>query len=275
MKQWELARYLIDAKKCVDSVLYIADNAEKLRYFGLKELVDEKRNTFYINCCAVIDHTIATKTKDKKDLCAQDSIAELLYRERDKNSAHKDEDYIPQEFDKLIQIAEQMKAQLIHIADRCKEYIPSHLTLDFVPHDKALFRAIHKILAEDEEKIRKTKHPLMAADKSPFVQEGITKAILHDTLDLRTIPEEKRSEFAVVIEDGICFFEGIQERQDACIKINMLFNQNMWCSLDAKHIEMIQKLTELGVLDDFSQIQDVTDPIILARAKIIMDEAEK
>lgn len=63
MKQWELARYLIDAKKCVDSVLYIADNAEKLRYFGLKELVDEKRNTFYINCCAVIDHTIATKTK--------------------------------------------------------------------------------------------------------------------------------------------------------------------------------------------------------------------
>ena len=90
-----------------------------------------------------------------------------------------------------------------------------------------------------------------------------------------TIPEEKRSEFAVVIEDGICFFEGIQERQDACIKINMLFNQNMWCSLDAKHIEMIQKLTELGVLDDFSQIQDVTDPIILARAKIIMDEAEK
>lgn len=127
MKQWELARYLIDAKKCVDSVLYIADNAEKLRYFGLKELVDEKRNTFYINCCAVIDHTIATKTKDKKDLCAQDSIAELLYRERDKNSAHKDEDYIPQEFDKLIQIAEQMKAQLIHIADLCKEYIPSHL----------------------------------------------------------------------------------------------------------------------------------------------------
>ena len=42
MKQWEIARYLIDAKKCVDSVLYISENAERLRYFGLKELVDEK-----------------------------------------------------------------------------------------------------------------------------------------------------------------------------------------------------------------------------------------
>ena len=28
MTKWELARYLIDAKKCVDSVLYISINAE-------------------------------------------------------------------------------------------------------------------------------------------------------------------------------------------------------------------------------------------------------
>ena len=58
MKKWELARYLIDAKKCVDSILYIGEHAEELRHYDLKTLIDEKRNTFYINCCAVIEHTI-------------------------------------------------------------------------------------------------------------------------------------------------------------------------------------------------------------------------
>lgn len=70
MKKWELARYLIDAKKCVDSVLYIGEHAEELRYYDLKTLIDEKRNTFYINCCAVIEHTIASKTQQKKRFVA-------------------------------------------------------------------------------------------------------------------------------------------------------------------------------------------------------------
>ena len=76
MKKWELARYLIDAKKSVDSILYISKHADQLRYYDLRELIDGKRNTFYINCCAVIDKTIAPKTSDKRNLCKKDPIVE-------------------------------------------------------------------------------------------------------------------------------------------------------------------------------------------------------
>ena len=271
MKKWELARYLIDAKKCVDSVLYIGEHAEELRYYDLKTLIDEKRNTFYINCCAVIEHTIASKTQQKKTLCSNDTIVELLFRERDKNSAHKDEDYIPQEFNRIAQIAEQMKAQIIHVREICAHDIPKELTLNFVSHDKALFRAIHRLLAEDEEKILHEKHPLRNAVNNP---DGEYKSfnILNDTIDLRTIPEDKKKEYAVVLKEGINFQEGIQERQDLCIRMNLLFDQNAWCSVNEREYKKVEELTKLGCYNEYGVIQPPpTDPILLARIEKIMN----
>ena len=153
-------------------------------------MIDEKRNTFYINCCAVIEHTLTPKTHQKQNLCAKDKTVELLFRERDKNSAHKDEDYIPQEFGRIAQIAEQMKTQIIHVREICKDFIPKKLTLDFVSHDKALFRAVHKLLAEDEEKILDEKHPFRKVMIQPN-EESRSINVLNDTIDLRKIPEEK------------------------------------------------------------------------------------
>ena len=37
MTDWELARYLIDAKKNIDSLLFIQLNIEKLTYLNIKE----------------------------------------------------------------------------------------------------------------------------------------------------------------------------------------------------------------------------------------------
>lgn len=37
MTEWELARYLIDAKKNIDSLLFIQLNIEKLTYLNIKE----------------------------------------------------------------------------------------------------------------------------------------------------------------------------------------------------------------------------------------------
>ena len=42
MTKWELARYLIDAKKCVDSIMYIDENLVALKNIGVREKVDSK-----------------------------------------------------------------------------------------------------------------------------------------------------------------------------------------------------------------------------------------
>lgn len=276
MKPWELAKYLIDAKKCVDSILYIEENAKQLRYYDLKELIDGKRNTFYINCCGIIDKTIVTCKGAKRELCVRDKIVELLYLERDKNSAHKDDDYIPQQFDKISNIAEQMKEQLNHVRHICSDYLPKEITLDFVPHDKALFRAVHKLLADDEEALLAKKYPL----KQAIVwQDENAKAfpILNDTLELRTLSEEAQKNYAVVINNGINMYEGVQERQDSCIKINLLYNQNVWCNIEKSKLKQYTELVKLGAIDEYGTIQPLpTDPIIRSQIeKILMDMQQK
>lgn len=276
MKPWELAKYLIDAKKCVDSILYIEENAKQLRYYDLKELIDGKRNTFYINCCGIIDKTIVTCKGAKRELCVRDKIVELLYLERDKNSAHKDDDYIPQQFDKISNIAEQMKEQLNHVRHICSDYLPKEITLDFVPHDKALFRAVHKLLADDEEALLAKKYPL----KQAIVwQDENAKAfpILNDTLELRTLSEEAQKNYAVVINNGINMYEGVQERQDSCIKMNLLYNQNVWCNIEKSKLKQYTELVKLGAIDEYGTIQPLpTDPIIRSQIeKILMDMQQK
>lgn len=267
MKKWELARYLIDAKKCVDSVLYISKHAEQLQYYDLRELIDGKRNTFYINCCAVIDKTIAPKTSNKHTLCEKDPIVNLLYLERDKNSAHKDDSYIPQSFDKIDAIAFQMKEQIIHIRELCKEHLPKEITLDFVPHDKALFRAVHKLLADDEEKILQKKYPFRNT-AVPGGENSQSVTILHDTLDLRSIPEEARKEYGVLFTGGLNLYENVQGWQDSAIRVNLLNNLNMWCSVSEENLKKHQELVQLGAYDDFDIPQPPPkDPII---ANIIM-----
>ena len=143
MDKWELARYLIDAKKCVDSVLFIAAYGDELRYIDLRKKTSELRSEFSIKCCVVLDKHLERVKIKKRDLCNQDELVQSLYYERDKNSAHKDESYLSPEFESLNEIAEQMKEQLIHIRSVCSDSLPDVVTLDFVPHDRELFRMLH------------------------------------------------------------------------------------------------------------------------------------
>ena len=43
MKKWELARYLLDAKKSIDTLLYVAENSEDVSMIDIQELVNEIR----------------------------------------------------------------------------------------------------------------------------------------------------------------------------------------------------------------------------------------
>lgn len=255
MTKWELARYLIDAKKCVDSVLYISINAEELRYIDLRKKINEIRNEFYIKCCVVIDKYIENSKQKKKDLCNIDEVINSLYYERDKNSAHKDEKYQTQRFDSLSEIVDQMQNQIKHICEKCAMSLPDEITLDFVPHDRELFRLLHHITAKEEDEVNKRKYPFRDVFSCEDDVNAKTFKIFNDTEDLRNLTEDEKKDYGVIVEDGINSYEGLQNRQDAAIRINVLYGLNVWCSINQKYFKQIEKLTELGCFDEFGVIQ--------------------
>ena len=93
MIEWELARYLIDAKKNIDSLLFIQLNIDKLTNLNIKERFDKIQMEFYLKLCYILDDVF--KKKKKPIICSSNKIIKSIYDERDKNNAHKDKDYIP------------------------------------------------------------------------------------------------------------------------------------------------------------------------------------
>ena len=268
--KWELARYLLDAKKNVDSMWYIVENAEQLKNLNLRKKTNDIRREFYIDGCIVIDELISSKKLNKKELCAQDSIIERVYYERDKNSAHKDERYREHDCSSLLDIKKEMENQVKHIREVAAECLPDNLTLDFVCHDKEMFRFVHHVTTDIEEVILKKKYPLRNMFQG--VESGPVLKVLNDTEDLRKIEADHKSEYCVIMSDGLCFNEGVQERQDACVRINALYGENVWCSVNEKEMKKLQDLTELGAFDEFGIIQEPPkDPILNARIQRILD----
>ena len=248
MTQWELARYIIDAKKCVDSIWYIADNVKLIANINLREKVDLILHNFYINVCTVLDNTFIKK---KKELCAKDKIVERIYYERDKKYAHKDINYKPTPFNNFYELKDRLINQIVHVRNLCKQMLPKILTLDFVPHDKELFRFINGLTAEKEEEIKRKKYPLYNVPISNG-ENLITKSVLHEVDELRGLTEEQKNEYCVVVENGLNTYEGIQLRQEGCIKINILTgNTNMWVSPIAKNLKKFQQLKHKGFIDQF------------------------
>ena len=234
----------MDAKKCVDTMLYLAENAEAVSMIDIREKVTETRRKFYINSCVVLDKSFP---KEKKAIC-QDEIIERIYYERDKNSAHKDEKYQAKQYKSIKEIADEMKLQLLAVKKLCDDYLPKELTVDFVAFDSSLYRLAKGITKEKEDEIFNRKFPLRNSISIPEDQ-GITKEIFSDTEDLRDIPEDSRSDYATLIRMGICMEESIQRLQDDCIKTNVLFDgTNMWVTAD---LENWKELRKAGLMDEF------------------------
>lgn len=267
--KWETARYLIDAKKCIDSLWYIAENVDQLKYINLKTKTNNLLIEFYIKCCVVIDEYLTETGNKKKDLCSSDNVIARVYYERDKNGAHKDENYMKREYASLEDIVNDVKAELSHIRLVCADCIPDVVTLDFVPYDRELFRLIYHVTADVEESIMKKKYPLK---DTIFKGETVFSFnVFDDTEDYRNIKEEDRSNYGVVINNGICFYEGLQERQDSMIKINLLYGENKWCSVNKAAMDEVIELKKLGAFDEFGIIQDPpSDPLILEKIMKIL-----
>lgn len=254
--KWELASYLIDAKKCVDSIIFIEDNKPALRNIGIKKEVDHLRQEFYINCGVILDARFPKG--EKKSICQANEIVSSIYYERDKHAAHKDTDYKPKDYDTLMAMAEDMKSQLMCVRQQCSEVLPNEVTLDYVSHDRKLFRQIHHITPEIEEQINKIKHPMYGQ-----VPKGAKflppKKVFNDIEEIHHIPEENKKEYAVIADAGINTYEGIQNRQDWCIKINVLFGYNAWAQFNPEGMKIYERLRELGFYNEFDIPQRIPD----------------
>lgn len=253
MTKWEAARYFIDAKKCIDSIMYIARYKRSLYNIDLRKKSSSILREFYIYCCVVLD-----ENGNKRELCSKSETIKRIYYERDKDKAHKDADYKPLKYDSFTELSTIMKKQLKEVWMYCRDYLPDNITLDYVPHDKELFRFVNSISPEKEEEIFLKKHPLYGKKSTTNPNDIIVGKIFQDTEDIRNMSESEKKNYGVVIDDGLNLFEGLQNRQDAVIKMNVLFGFNAWCSMAKGGIELISKLTRLGIIDIYSipQIPD-------------------
>ena len=244
MTKWELARYLIDAKKNIDSLLFVQLNIEKLTYLNIKERFDKIQMEFYLKLCYILDDVFK---KNKKQICASNKVIKAIYDERDKNNAHKDKNYIPKNYQSWNEIITIMKEQIEEVRKVCFEKLPNVLTLDYVPHDKELFRFIYVINKEKEDQINNQKYTIYSNIEN---KTKINKKVFNDTEEIKTITDDERKDYAVLFKNGINFYEGIQERQDSCIKANVLFGLDVWC-VYTDLLKVMEKLREKGLINEY------------------------
>lgn len=242
MKEWELARYLIDAKKNIDSIMYIDQNVDELSYINIKDKIRSIQTQFYLNLCYILDDVYGNG--QKKEIC-ENGVIDSIYRERDKDKAHKDKNYKKNTYNNIEEMINVMKNQILEVRKVCEKSIPSILTLDFVPHDKELFRLVHRLNKSEEEKIKQKKYTKTS------IKEINKKKIFDDTEDIRNINFNEIRDYAVLMNDGINLYEGIQERQDSCVNLNVLFNGNLWVRFNEKNRTIIKQLIESGLIDEY------------------------
>lgn len=275
--QWENANFLITAKKCIDSFLYISNNILELSNLDLRERTDKLRQVFYINLVNVLDEIFNTTSK-RKNIRQIDKIIDRIYYERNKKSAHKDDDYKPRAYNTLEEEILDKKNELIHVKDVCAEELPDIITIDFVPHDKELFRLVNRINATLETDANKIKYPNSTFHSYQLAEEGkhvfkefdteeqdrrnskmfgydydkvLERYPLQSIDDIKIMSDQEKQRYGVIMENGINSYEGLQNRQDACIKINALFDLNMWCEANINIFKQIEELKKIGFLDVF------------------------
>lgn len=244
MNKWEVARYLIDAKKNIDSIMYINKNIYELNNIDVSLKIRNVMQSFYLNLSYVLDEKYNTRDK-KQSICKNNKIIESIYYERDKDKAHKDSNYKRTKYNSIEEIIESMKKQIFEVRKKCEDIIAKEVTLDFVPHDKELFRIVNGINREKEDKICRKKYFI----SDSLNENNITRKIFYDTEELKE--NREKDKYAVIMKDGINIYEGIQERQDACIKVNVLNNTNIWAQFNSKSKKKIEKLIKTGLVNKY------------------------
>lgn len=204
--------------------MFIAENVKLISNLNLKGILDAKLRDYYIKIRVVYDKSI-TKS-EKKTFSQNDSIYKSTMYEADKNYAHKDEDYIPTELE-FKELIDTLKERLEHCREICDSKLPQIMTIDYVPYDRDLYRFMKHITPDVEEELQKQLYPNFTKTFKELA--GKKYKSFNDIEDIKTI--NNPGDYGVIMRCGLNFYEGLQERQDGCIKINVLFDLDTWCSI--------------------------------------------
>lgn len=173
--------------------------------------------------------------EEKRNLINRDDIfKDTLYR-RDKKYAHKDEDYIERIYNSRKELINSLKESLLHCSEICINKLPKEITFDFISYDRDLFRLIKNITPQKEKILKDIMYNSIEGDGKIKTK---TYNVFNDIDNIKTVKDSK--EYAVLIDDGINLYEGLQNRQDACIKINLLYDLNTWCKV-SENIDFTEK----------------------------------
>ena len=230
MNDWQLARYLIDAKKCIDSLLYIDENIDNILNLNIYEIIEAKLRHFYINLCILLDNGLSSTIL--KNLKKEDVIIKNIYYERDKNYAHKDINYERKEFDNRKSLICKLQKEIEYCFKVCKEKLPKCITINYVSYDKNLFRFANQISPILEKELKNVLY------SNNNLINGENYKVFNDTEEIKNVANN--NEYAVIIENGLTLKEGLQNRQDSCIKINVLYNLNTWCTISQKDENILE-----------------------------------
>lgn len=244
MTNWQIAKVLIDAKKEIDSIWYIAVN-EKYINGDIKKILKEHRKLFYIFCVVVIDKS--TSNKERKYLKDNNEIIKKLFYYRDKYAAHRDDNFVDSDFLSIMDIVNECIKIIKEVKKCCESSLPNNISLDFLCYNAELFRNIYGITKEKEIEIRKTKYPLYQP------KENYPKEILENTLyDIDEIYKmEGKKDFWIYLEGGLTLEENIQRVQDFCIEMNISYNTELWEVVDYKQYRKRLMRIKLGYDDVF------------------------
>lgn len=265
LPKWELARYLIDAKKNVDTVIFIEKYSENLYEFphgNLKKAINE----FCNSTCNVLDNI----GLNKKDLCASEELINTVYTERDKNVSHKDKDYSKISFDSKL-----MKNVLRKVKRIAKDNLPQGLTLNFLCWDPILFRMMRGISKEDEFSIlQKQKEQFNKMGEIlninfQFDNEDIIKEQKKVMNQIEKPLKKRTGNEVVIFKNGLTTDEGLQIRQDSAIALNLTFDTNIWPRPNKPSNLEYKKMKDEGIIDEYGIMKNLKELTIYPRAQFI------
>ena len=248
MTKWEIARYLIDAKKNIDTIQYIADNQHQFPYINIRHFIDKTMHEFYINCVIVLDKSFP----GQKGTLKQDAVLNAIYYERDKDSAHKDDNYNKTPFQSLYEIINIMKERIEKVLYVCSAHLPQNITLDYLSFDGELFRLVNGVTKDVEEEILRDKHPFRCA-KPSIIIPSVEIKIFNDTEDYKNIKNDSDNQYGVMFEDGLTIEEGLQKRQDSIIRANLLFGHDSWVTITRENLNKQKHYREIGLYDKYDR----------------------
>ncbi len=127
-----------------------------------------------------------------------------------------------------------------------------------MPHDKQLFRLIHGINLEKEKEINSKKYPLYSSE---YLSEESLYPLkpIYDGRETKFIGDDSKGDYVSVVENGINILEGIQNRQDFCITINMLYNLDLWMPFEEKKMQLYNSLRQNEILDEYGMIRELNE----------------